>query len=198
MPKHNTKDLLLSKGAEIIHRRGFQDTGILEILEAAGVPKGSFYYYFKSKEDFGLQVIDVYAAVMFQSLQDNISLGEVSAVEKIRQFFRDMTDRASQGGFSGCPLGNVSQEMGEINKTLRDKLEEIFNRLEREIAALLREAQVDSEIDSKVNPEQMAVFLVNSWEGALIRMKLTRDMVPFEIFERIAFDEKLVPIQPKC
>jgi TetR/AcrR family transcriptional repressor of nem operon len=192
MPKQNTKEILLSNGAAIMHRKGFQDSGILEVLEASGVPKGSFYYYFKSKEDFGLQVVDLYAAVMFQTLNNNISLVGQPVVERIRSFFRDMADRAAEGGFSGCPLGNLSQEMGEINEAFRHKLSEIFNRLEQELTTSIREAQIAGEVDNDVDPEQMAVFLVSSWEGALTRMKLTRDMSPFDIFERTAINGLLM------
>jgi len=60
----NTKSRLIEIGAEIIHLKGFNHTGIKEILEAAQVPKGSFYHYFESKEDFGLQVIDYFVEYM--------------------------------------------------------------------------------------------------------------------------------------
>ena len=189
MPKQDTKELLLSKGAEIIHRKGFQDCGILEILEASGVPKGSFYYYFKNKEEFGLQVIDLYAAEMFQTLHDSMNVVELPVVERIRRFFRDMSDRAAESGYSGCPLGNLAQEMGDVNEAFRHKLNEIFTRLEQEIAKHLKEAQVGGEITAQIDPKKIAVFLVSSWEGALMRMKLVRNSGPFNIFELTAFTE---------
>ncbi len=189
MPKRQTKELLLSKGADIMHRKGFQDSGIQEVLEATGVPKGSFYYYFRSKEDFGLQVIDLYAGAMFQTLHANMDMISQPVVERIRGFFREMTDRSVESGYTGCPLGNLSLEMGDINEAFRHKLNEIFSRLEQELSEYLKGGQTTGEVFNLLNPEQMAVFLVSSWEGALLRMKLTRDMVPFEIFERTAFGE---------
>ncbi len=192
MPKQQTKGLLLSKGAEIMHRRGFQDAGIQEVLEAASVPKGSFYYYFSSKEDFGLQVIDLFAEVMFQTLHSNMDVASQPVVEKIRGFFREMTDRAVENGYAGCPLGNLSQEMGDVNEVFRQKLNEIFSRLEQELARYLREAKAAGEIPDQVHPMQMAVLLVSSWEGALLRMKLTKDTVPFDIFERTVFNDLLM------
>ena len=191
MPEPSTKELLLFKGAEIMHSKGFQNTGILEVLEAAGVPKGSFYYYFKNKEDFGLQVIDIYAGVMFKTLQESMALTDLSLVERLRAFFRSMTDRAMDG-FSGCPIGNLSQEMGEISESFRNKLDGIFRKLEQDIAGLIKEAQTAGEIKTGENPERLAVFLVSSWEGALLRMKLTRTTEPYEIFEQNAFNEILI------
>ena len=58
--RQNTRQKILEVGAEIIHLKGYNHTGLQEILQAAGVPKGSFYNYFKNKEDFGLQVIDFF------------------------------------------------------------------------------------------------------------------------------------------
>ena len=84
MTAQQTKELLLAKGAEILHRKGFHDSGIQEVLEATGVPKGSFYYYFKSKEDFGLQVIDIYAGVIFQTLHSNMDDPEKPVLERLK------------------------------------------------------------------------------------------------------------------
>lgn len=192
MARQLTKGLLLSKGAEIMHRKGFQDSGIQEVLEATGVPKGSFYHYFRSKEDFGLQVIDLFAGVMFQALRTNMDMTTQPVVERIRGFFREMTDRAVENGYTGCPLGNLSQEMGDVSEVFRQKLSEIFGRLEQQLAGYLREAQAAGEVSGQVHPEEFVVFLISSWEGALLRMKLTKDMVPFDIFERTVFNDLLL------
>ena len=116
-----------------MHHKGFQDSGIQEVLEAAGVPKGSFYHYFKNKEDFGIQIIDVYAGVMFQTLQNNLDSPNRPVADAIRGFFREMTDHAIRNGFSGCPLGNLSLEMGDVNELFRRKLNEVFGELEHKL-----------------------------------------------------------------
>ena len=67
----NTRDRIIETGAEIIHRKGFNHTGIQEILTAAGVPKGSFYNYFKSKDEFGLEVIDYFSAHFKRIAKEN-------------------------------------------------------------------------------------------------------------------------------
>ncbi len=191
MAKQQTKELLLVKGAEIMHRKGYHDSGIQEVLEATGVPKGSFYYYFRSKEDFGLQVLDLYSTVMFQTLQTNMASTDRSIVDRIRGFFREMTDHAVDSAFTGCPLGNLSQEMGYASEPFRLKLNEIFKRLESDVAGCLKEAQSAGEIGPSVDPDDLAVFLVSGWEGALLRMKLTRDTTPFDIFDQTAFGHLL-------
>ena len=190
MMNQDTRQLLLMKGAEILHRKGFHDAGIQEVLEAAGVPKGSFYYYFKSKEDFGLQVIDIYAGVMLGTLRTNLEKDGRSVLEGLKGFFRDMTAHAEQG-FTGCPLGNLSQELGGSSEVFRSKLNDIFTDLEKGIAASLREAQRSGEVPPGVEPGRAAVLMVSAWEGALLRMKLTRDTSPYQVFERFIFDEFL-------
>jgi TetR/AcrR family transcriptional repressor of nem operon len=191
MPKQLTKELLLYKGAEIMHHKGFQSSGIEEVLETTGVPKGSFYYYFKSKEDFGLQVIDLYAGVMFQTLRTNMDVTGEPIVERLRGFFSEMTDHAVKSGYSGCPIGNISQEMGGVNEVFRQKLNEIFGRLEQEVTGHLKAAQTGGEISRHILPEQAAVFLISSWEGVLLRMKLMKETSPFDIFERTVFNDLL-------
>ena len=190
MAKQQTKELLLAKGAEIMHRKGYNDSDIQEVLEATGVPKGSFYYYFKSKEDFGLQ--DLYSSVMFETLRAKMALTDRSIVDRVRGFFREMTDHVVESAFTGCPLGNLAQEMGYASEPFRLKLNEIFKRLESEVAECLREAQAAGEIGPSVDPDDLAVFLVSGWEGALLRMKLTQDKTPFDIFDQTAFGDMLV------
>ncbi len=187
MTKRQTKELLLQKGAEIMHRKGFSESGIQEVLESTGVPKGSFYYYFKSKEDFGLQVLDLYSAVMLQTLQTRMALTDILIIDRIRGFFRDMTNRAVENEFTGCPIGNLSQEMGSINSSFSRKLNDIFSKLESDLARCIGEAQLAGEISKGLDPGRAAIFLVSSWEGALLRMKLTKNTIPYDVFEQTAF-----------
>ena len=171
-----------------MHHKGFQDSGIQEVLEAAGVPKGSFYHYFKNKEDFGIQIIDVYAGVMFQTLQNNLDSPNRPVADAIRGFFREMTDHAIRNGFSGCPLGNLSLEMGDVNELFRRKLNEVFGELEHKLERLIREDRIAGNLAGHPPADQVAVLLVSSWEGVLLRMKLTKDTVPFDIFDRLICD----------
>ena len=88
--KTDTRQKILETGARIVHRKGFNHTGIQEILEAAGVPKGSFYNYFKNKEDFGLHVIDYYVVHfegLAQQMLDDTSLAPLKRLVNILNHF---------------------------------------------------------------------------------------------------------------
>ena len=145
--KEDTKNRILEIGAEIIHLKGFNHTGIQEILNAAGVPKGSFYNYFKNKEDFGLQAIDHFVR-HFESLAGSIledaSLSPLTRIRGILEafigFFR------SKDFAYGCPIGNLSQEMGDLSPAFQEKLKGAMDSTVEIYARLIEEAQKAGEV----------------------------------------------------
>ena len=148
----NTKSRIIEIGAQIIHLKGFNNTGIQEILDAAGVPKGSFYNYFKSKEDFGLQVIDYYAqyfADLAESILKDNSLSPLKRIERILNWFIDLFK--SKDYTYGCPIGNLSQEMGDLNPAFREKLKGAMDSMAEIYAKALEEAQRIGEISESLD-----------------------------------------------
>ena len=105
----DAKTRILKAGARIVLEKGFCDTGLAEVLEAAQVPKGSFYFHFKNKEDFGLQLIDSFAEVL-KARQEKAYRDEgLPHLERIRALFRWQTDLFRKNDFiGGCPIGNLS------------------------------------------------------------------------------------------
>ena len=80
---------LLKAGARFVYRQGYHKTGIQKVVEAAGVPKGSFYFYFKSKEDFGLHLIDHYASLHFNRLDRYVKDSNIPPLQRVRNFFQN-------------------------------------------------------------------------------------------------------------
>ena len=193
--KETVKNRILETGSDIIHLKGFNHTGIQEILDAAGVPKGSFYHYFKNKEDFGLQVID-YFTEHFSSVCADIIEGDAQSprekikciLERFIEFFR------SKDCAYGCPIGNLSQEMGDLSPPFQDKLKGAMDAMIEMYAELIRQGQKSGEILPVLDAKKAAEFLVSGWEGALIRMKIQKSLEPLEnhynfIFEHILRSE---------
>jgi TetR/AcrR family transcriptional repressor of nem operon len=194
MPKETTKFRILSEGAKIIHQKGFNHTGIQEILDAAGVPKGSFYFYFKSKDDFGLQLIDFFTQFVDALAESQLSSKEHSPIERLRGFFRSMMSVAEEQGFrGGCPIGNLAQEMADQNETFRTKVREAFRRMSDNIERCLEEARELKQIRQSLDPRETADFILNSWEGALLRMKAENSLGPLLVFENMIFNGLLEP-----
>ncbi len=192
--KTSTRDRILGAGADIIHHKGFNHTGIQEILNAAGVPKGSFYNFFKTKEDFGLQVIDYFSDHFARVAKDIIEDRSVPPLERIKRILRNFMDYFRSTSFTrGCPVGNLAQEMGDLSPAFRDKLKGALDRITTGYAGVLTEAQKAGEISNQIDVKETANFIVSSWHGALIRMKVVQNLEPLENHFKFIFDYVLKP-----
>jgi TetR/AcrR family transcriptional repressor of nem operon len=186
------KQLLLQKGAEIIHLKGFHHTGINEILEAAKVPKGSFYFYFKSKEDFGLQLIDYYSTHFIAKSKEYLARTDLPYLFRMKAFFDDFLQFFSSHECSlGCPIGNLAQEMGDLSESFRQRLGEVMVSMMQGISAFLKGAVEQGEVPASLDIDSLSDFVINSWEGSLVRMKVTKDTSPLVLFDKILFDSIL-------
>ncbi|MDY7036576.1 MAG: TetR family transcriptional regulator C-terminal domain-containing protein [Thermodesulfobacteriota bacterium] len=192
--KKDTKQKIIETGAEIIHLKGFHHTGIQEILKAAGVPKGSFYNYFNSKEDFGLQVID-YFEEFFASLSNEIledtTISPLSRIKRLLKAF--MAFFESKDFTYGCPIGNLSQEMGDLSPSFQVRLKQAMDALVDIYDGMIFEAQKQGEISKHLDSREAASFLVSSWQGALIRMKIEINAKSLENHYKMIFKYFLKP-----
>jgi TetR/AcrR family transcriptional repressor of nem operon len=185
MVKPDTKQMIIESGAQIIHRKGFHHTGIQEILKAADIPKGSFYFYFASKEDFGLQVIDYFNNKHREMVTPILEDQSLSPVQRLAKIFDWFMGRFKEMGYTcGCPIGNLSQEMGDLSPAFRSKLKESIERMVQVILGLLQEGREMGEVPADLDLEETASFIVSAWHGALIRMKIVKGTEPLESHKR--------------
>jgi len=192
MAKDDTKARLIAEGARLIHEKGFNHTGIQEILRAAGVPKGSFYFYFETKEQFGLAVIDYFSQYMATKLDSHLSNSALPHLTRLKGFFDGLVEYFRNEGCSrGCPFGNLAQELSDLNDTFRKKLNAAFDMYQAKIAACLQAAIDANEISNDLDPHEAAYFILNSWEGALTRMKTEKSLEPLIVFDKIVFGRLL-------
>lgn len=179
----STREWLIRCGTEMLTEHGFVSTGIDPVLRRAGVPKGSFYHYFDSKEAFGQAVIESYAAYFARKL-DRL-LGDVSILPlaRLRAFVADARQGMARYDFRrGCLVGNLGQEVGGLSEIVRVRLEAIFSDWEARVAACLREAQARGELAAEADCRQLAAFFWIGWEGAILRAKLVRSAAPLDLF----------------
>jgi TetR/AcrR family transcriptional repressor of nem operon len=185
----NTRDRIIETGAEIIHRKGFNHTGIQEILNAANVPKGSFYNYFKSKDEFGLQVIDYFSAHFKRIAKETLEDTRVSPLNRIYRFLSAFMEYFESQNFSGgCPIGNLAQEMGDLSPIFRKKLSEAIDMMVDAYSQVLLAAQNDRKILKSLNINDTASFIIASWHGAIIQMKLSQNLAPLKNHRKFIFD----------
>jgi TetR/AcrR family transcriptional regulator, transcriptional repressor for nem operon len=186
--REDTRQLILNNGAKLVHARGFVNTGIQEILDASSVPKGSFYFYFKSKEDFGKALVDHYSRFISAMFDKYLSDTNRAPLARLQRFFEDSCKFYTSINFSsGCPIGNLSQEMSDLSEPLREKLIEAYSKMKSTIKACIEEARDQGQLDRNLDTGSLATFILNGWEGALIDMKLSKSVEPLVIFKDMIF-----------
>ncbi len=175
--KQDTPRKLLEAGHRLFWRSGYNATGVQEIANAAGVPKGSFYNHFENKEQFAARVIENYAKWVSVNWDGLLVQEEIAAendhVARIRLIFHFFIDHHERSDFLGCLVGNMTAEMSEsspaCNVVLRRAMAEWSARLTRSLQLAQEAGQVRTDIAAQ---ELSAIFL-EAWEGSLQQMKLT-------------------------
>lgn len=175
---NETRQHLLEQGMAMLLRHGYHDLGIAALLEATKIPKGSFYHHFKSKEDFGLQVIDQYMKEVHAGLDHCLGDESLPPLQRVRRFFEATAEKYRADGYLGCLLGGLGQELSGLSESFRRKVEQCFAEIARRIAACLKEAIERGDLPKGTSPRKMAELLVNCWEGAALRTRLRRDPAP--------------------
>lgn len=184
----STRDTLIRCGTEMLTEHGFLSTGIDPVLRRAGVPKGSFYHYFASKEAFGLAVIENYAAYFARKLDRWLGDTARPPLERLHAFVDDARQGMARHDFRrGCLVGNLGQEAGGLSETARGRLDAIFGDWEGRVAACLREAQARGELAPRADCRELAAFFWIAWEGAILRAKLVRGPAPLDLFANVFF-----------
>lgn len=175
---HDTQQKLLETGMAMLLRHGYNDLGVAALLEKTRIPKGSFYHHFSSKEDFALQVIDLYLKEVHRGLDQCLGDQSVPPLKRVRGFFEGTVQKYRSEGYLGCLLGGLGQELSGVSETFRRKVEQCFNEIAGRIATTLQEAVDMGDLPKGTDTQKMAELLVNCWEGAALRMRLRRDPAP--------------------
>ena len=188
MSRRSLREKIIESGVTTVHDRGFAASGVRDIVAAAGVPQGSFTNHFRSKEAFGLAVLNRYyektEAVIDATLRD----GARAPVARLRAYFDAVTDLLEEVGWRrGCLISNMSLEAAEHSELLRERLVEIFRCLRQPFADAVRAAQVAGEMRDDLDAQDMAEVLLSAWYGAMLRMKVDRSPEPLERFKRVMF-----------
>lgn len=188
-----TRDKLIITGAELIAKHGYNATGINAVLGACGVPKGSFYHYFASKEEFGLAVIEHFASDYAESLTALLEDEALDPLERLRRYFAQGRTHMQQCDHTtGCLIGNLGQELSGQSDVFRDALNQVFQRWEQRFVSCLAAARDQGLLAPGADIEALASFVLTGWQGAMLRAKTLKSPTPMEHFETILFEYVLV------
>ena len=161
--------------------QGYHGTGLQEILDAANIPKGSFYNYFGSKENFGAEVIQHYIDPFITQLTAHLQQSDTDALGAIQLYFDELIAELEKNEFKGgCLLGNLMGEIGDTSDICRKSLQSAVNRYRDLLKSGLAKAQQQGAVRLDKSAEEMADLLLNTWQGALLRMKIEKSSAPVE------------------
>lgn len=191
-PPVATRTALINAGTQLILEKGYNNCGLEEILREAKVHKGSFYHFFKSKEDFGLQVVAEYAAMRMAALDEQLNNLDARPLARLRRFFELSALRHQSLGYRrGCLFGNLGQELADQSEVFRTRLEAVLSEYRAKIARCFCEAQRVGDLRADLDADQLAGFCLNSWEGAILRMKVAKSYEPLDDFLFVMFETVL-------
>jgi len=189
MEVRSTRDHLLQVGLRRMHAMGYASTGVQEILDEANVPKGSFYHHFASKEAFAKEVLKLYVRGENERAEKILRDGKAAPLKRLRRYFEELIAvYGPTASISGCLIGNLSLEMADRSDSIQSLLHLSFTNWQAGIAGVLQEAIDRGDLAPSSKPQELAAFLLNSYEGALLRSKADRSSKPLENFLHFAFN----------
>jgi len=190
MGRPSVRHLIVDAGLRVFLRGGFNASSVQDITEEAGVPKGSFYNHFESKEALGTEIVDLYA----EGGERRDALKDVSLppLERLRRHFDGLSQMYAASGYAGgCLLGNFSAELADSSPAIRLRLAATFQRWTSEMEDAITEAQRLGEVSGDTRPSELAAFLLDAYEGAILRARVEKSSAPFERFRTLAFEKIL-------
>lgn len=162
------------------HARGFHNCSVEDITRAAGVPKGSFYNHFASKDALAIEALRQYQQ---RSVWRTTEDAELAPLIRLRNRFEAMRDVLSERGYTrGCLIGNMGTELADLNPAIRDEVRASLDFRSATATELLRDAQLAGELSAHHDPDMLGPFLIDAWEGVVLRTKVTKSAAPMDGF----------------
>lgn len=183
------RDELIRIGVAILTEKGFYNFSLDELVALAGVPKGSFHYYFANKDAYALEVIQAYAEYFARKLDQHLTDETLQPMDRIRAFAEDAANGMERFDYKrGCLVGNLSQELAALDETFRAKLLEVIQDWRRRVERCLDEAKAAGEIAPEADTAALARYFWNAWEGAVLCSKLEKSRAPLDDASRAFID----------
>ncbi|MCA9410707.1 MAG: TetR family transcriptional regulator C-terminal domain-containing protein [Candidatus Omnitrophica bacterium] len=184
-----TRERILDASSQAIIAKSYNGVGLNKILKNAGVPKGSFYHHFKSKEDLAIAVIEKSTAEHLDRVREFLTDRSRSPLERLREAFRLAREVLVEQGFNReCLVPKMALEIANLSEPVRAAIKCGMDQFRSLVAQCIREAQAAGEVDGSHDPEALAGFIQASWEGVMIRTQIDRDIAPVDEFVGYIFD----------
>lgn len=189
-PKQLKKDRLLEQGVSLLLEKGYHATGLKEILDTVQIPKGSFYAYFGSKEQFAAEAIHHYIEPFIQRLTGHLRNPEFDGLGALQTYYGELIAEVAKTDFKGgCLLGNLMGEIGDTSPLCRDALLDAVGRYADLQKQALERGQREGKVRLDKSAKSMADLMLNGWQGALLRMKVEQSVEPLQEVCRELLDD---------
>ncbi|QDU39521.1 Transcriptional regulator AcuR [Maioricimonas rarisocia] len=189
----STRDRIVEAATRAMTARSYNGVGLNEILKNAGVPKGSFYHFFESKENLGIAVIEKSTEDHLQRLRTFYSDRTKSPLQRLRALCQTFRDEAGEQPRRECVFCKLALEQAGLSEPLRAAIRCSMEQTKALHAQLIREAQAAEEVCSRFDPEQLAEYVTVALDGAMIRAQIEGGPGPIDTFMHFVFDELLKP-----
>jgi TetR/AcrR family transcriptional regulator, transcriptional repressor for nem operon len=181
--KRDTATVIIDTATETLIAKGYNGCGINEILATARVPKGSFYHYFDSKEALVETVLKRYGQENYAWLATHLEDESIPPIDAIGITFRLASNAIAERKFAvGCLLGSMAQELANTEAPIVATIRGLFRTWEAPLRSAVERAKRKGDIRADINAGSLASFILNGWEGAVLRAKLDRASAPMESF----------------
>jgi TetR/AcrR family transcriptional repressor of nem operon len=189
-PKQIKRHKLLEQGVSLLLEKGYHATGLKEILDTVQIPKGSFYTYFNSKEQFAAEAVTHYIEPFIQRLSGHLQNPELDGLAALKAYYQELIDEVAKTDFKGgCLLGNLMGEIGDTSPVCRKALLDAVDRYSSLQQAALERGQQEGKVRLDRSAKSMADLMLNGWQGALLRMKVEQSVEPLKAVCRDLLDD---------
>ena len=180
MARPSVRPQLVEAALEQFHARGFHNCSVDDITKAAGVPKGSFYNHFASKDALAVEALQQYQQRSVWRTTDDADLPPLI---RLRHRYEAMREVLIERGFTrGCLIGNMGTELADLNPDVRAEVQASLDYRSKATTELLRAAQVAGDLAPHHDPDVLGPFLVNAWEGVVTRTKVCKSTKAMDEF----------------
>jgi TetR/AcrR family transcriptional regulator, transcriptional repressor for nem operon len=192
MAKPSNREKILTEGLRVVHAHGYAGASVRDIVQAAGVPQGSFTNHFASKEAFGLEILELYFANGREVMRQTLRNDELPPLERLRDYIDANKARLNKDSMrNGCLFGNFTAEACDHSELIRHRLVEIFAEVQETIVYCLKAAVKAGELPPGFKCHDFAGFIVSSLQGANLLAKAQRSPVPVDRFKQVLFSTVL-------
>ena len=192
MPKPSHREKLLTAGLQVVFEQGYNGASVRDIVQAAGVPQGSFTNQFRSKEAFCLEVLERYFDLGRQHIEKTLRNDAMAPLQRMRAWVDLVILYLEQAGMrNGCLIGNYGAEASDHSEAIRRRLVEIFAEIHESVVYCLKAAVTAGDLSSTTDCEKLAHFLYASLQGAILESKVERSSAPLERFQEVVFSTLL-------